>query len=58
MSGRGLWNLAVGTGLDGVDEIRELYGVLNEEDGNIVSHNVKVALIRVADSLAAPSHEE
>lgn len=46
--GRGsLGDLAVGLGLDGVDQVGELGGRLDEEDGDVVANNVKVALVGV-----------
>jgi len=42
-----LGHLLVGLGLDGVNQIGELDGVLDEEDGNVVTNDVKVALISV-----------
>lgn len=42
-----LGNLVVGVGLDAVNEIREVNGILDEEHGHIVSHNIKVAFISV-----------
>ena len=49
---RRLGDLIVGPGLDGVDQIGELDGVLDEEDGDVVADNVKVALIREAASVS------
>lgn len=48
MSGGALRNLTIGGWLDRVNQVRELDGILNEEDGNVVSDNVKVALISIA----------
>lgn len=45
-----LGDLPVWLGLDGVNEIDELDGVLNEEDGHVVSDNIPVALIRIEPS--------
>jgi hypothetical protein len=42
-----LRDLAVRLGLSGVDNIRELHGVLNEKDGDVVANNVPVALLCV-----------
>lgn len=42
-----LRNLVVGLGLDGVDQIWELDRVLNVEDGDVVSNQIPVTLIRV-----------
>lgn len=41
----GGWNLVVGPRLDGVNKIREAYGILDEEDGDVVSNNVEVSLL-------------
>jgi len=50
----GLGHLVVGLGLAGMNDIGELDGVLDEEDGDIVADNVPVALLRVElDSEAA-----
>ena len=43
-----LWDLAIGTRLDGVDEIRELDSVLDEEYGDIVAYYIKVPFVGVA----------
>ena len=40
MSGGGLWDLAVLLGLNGVDQIGELDGVLDEENGDVVSNDI------------------
>jgi hypothetical protein len=40
MSSSGLGNLAVWPGLDSMDQVRELDGILNEEDGDIVTNNI------------------
>jgi hypothetical protein len=37
------WDFVVWLRLDGMDHVREFYGVLNEEDGNVVSDNVPVS---------------
>lgn len=42
-----LGHLAIGLGLDRVDEIGELDGRLDEENRHVVSHNVEVALVCV-----------
>jgi hypothetical protein len=44
---RSLRHLAVRAWLDCVDEVRELDGILNEKDRNVVSNNVKVSFIRI-----------
>lgn len=46
----GLGNFVVGAGLDGMDEVGELDGVLDEEDGDVVADDVQVALVGVAAS--------
>jgi hypothetical protein len=38
--GSSLGDLVVATGLDGVNEIREQDGILDEENGNVVSNNI------------------
>lgn len=40
MGGGGLGDFAVGLGLDGVDEVREVDGILDEEDGNVVADDI------------------
>jgi hypothetical protein len=40
MSSSGLGNLAVWPGLDSMDQIWELDGILNEEDGDVVTNNI------------------
>ena len=50
VGGTGLGNLAVGLGLAGVDQIRELNGILDEEDGNVVSNEIPVTLFSIAIS--------
>jgi hypothetical protein len=52
--GSGLGDLVVGLRLDRVDEIRELHRVLDEEDGDIVSHEVEVPLVGVELDREAP----
>ena len=44
----GLGNLIVRARLDRVDEIGELDGILDEEDGHVVSNDIKVAFVGVA----------
>lgn len=53
VASRSLWHLAIGLGLDGVDEVGELDRILNEEDGNVVPHDIEVALVGVAKQLLA-----
>lgn len=48
VGGRGLRNLILGLGLQRVEEIGKLDGILYEEDGGIVPDNVKVAFVGVA----------
>ena len=55
MGGGGLGDLTIRGRLDGVDEVRELDSVLDEEDRNVVSDNVKVALIGVPMMMSAVS---
>jgi hypothetical protein len=43
----GLGNLVVRLGLAGVDDVGELDGILDEENGDVVGDNVPVALLRV-----------
>lgn len=40
VGGSSLGNLAVTSGLDGVDQIGELNGILNEEHGDVVSDEI------------------
>lgn len=40
MSGGGLRNLTIRPGLNSMDQIRELNGILNEEDRNVVTNNI------------------
>jgi hypothetical protein len=40
MSSSGLGNLAVWPGLDSMDQVREFDGILNEEDGDVVTNNI------------------
>jgi hypothetical protein len=53
VSSGGLWNLIVWVRFDRVNQVWELYGVLDEEDGDIVADQVKVALVGIA-TLAQP----
>lgn len=48
MGGGSLGNLIIRRRFDGVNQVRELDSILDEEDRNVVSNNVKVALISVA----------
>lgn len=48
--GGSLRHLTVRAGLDSVDQIGELDGRLDEEDGDIVAHNIEIALVGVATS--------
>jgi hypothetical protein len=50
VGGGSRWHLAVLLRLDRVNEIRESNGILNEEDGNVVSDNVKISLVSVETS--------
>ncbi len=47
VGGLGLGELAVGILLGGVDQVGELDGVLDEEDGDVVPHQVEIALLGV-----------
>ena len=40
VSSRSLRDLTVTSGLDGVDQVRELDGILDEEHGDVVSHEI------------------
>jgi predicted acyl esterase len=42
-----LRDLTIRLGLAGVDDIRKLHRVLDEENGNVVTNNVPVALLGV-----------
>ena len=42
-----LWEAPVGGGFDGVDEVGEFDRVLDEEHGDVVAHQVPVALFGV-----------
>ena len=48
MGGGGLGNLVVGARLDGVDKVGEADGILDEEDGDVVTDDIEVALIGIA----------
>lgn len=48
MSCSSLGDLAVGGRLHGVDEVGEVDSILDEEDWDVVSDNVEVALVGVA----------
>ena len=50
MSRRSLRHLAVRARLDRVDEVRELDGILNKENRNVVSNYIEISLIGVARS--------
>jgi len=43
----GLGIASIGFHLDGVNQIRELHGVLNKEDGNVVADQIEIALLCV-----------
>ena len=47
VGGRGLRHLVVRLRLHGVDEIGKLHRVLDEEDGDVVAHEVEVAFVGV-----------
>jgi hypothetical protein len=53
VSGGSLRHLAILLWLDGVNEIRESDCILDKEDGNVVSNNIKVALVGVKASSKA-----
>lgn len=53
MGAGSLWDLAVGPGLDGMDEVREMDGRLDEEDGDVVPHDIEVALVGVTSQWSA-----
>ncbi len=38
---------SIGFHLDGMDQVRKLHGVLNEEDGNVVPDHIEVAFLGV-----------
>lgn len=40
VSSRSLRDLTVTSGLDGVDQVGELDGILDEEHGDVVSHEI------------------
>lgn len=42
-----LRNLIVRLGLSSVDNVGELHGILDEEDGNVVSNDIPVTLLGV-----------
>ena len=48
-------NLGVGLGLDGVNKVGELDGILDEEHRDVIPNNVPVALLRV-ELDREPSH--
>lgn len=43
----GLRDFTIALGLDGVDQVGELDGILDEKDGNVVTDDIKVALVSV-----------
>jgi hypothetical protein len=45
-----LRNFTIRLRLDRMDEIGELNGVLNEEDGNVVPHDVEISFVSIASS--------
>src|SRR5690606_190627 len=45
--GSSLWHTVVGLGLYSVYQIGELHGVLDEENRNVVAHEIPVALVGV-----------
>lgn len=47
MSGGSLWNFAVLLWLDSMNKIRKLYGILDEEDWDVVTNNVEVSLVGI-----------
>ena len=47
VGGLSLRDLPVGVGLDGMDDVRELDPVLDEEDRHVVADEVEVALVRI-----------
>jgi len=47
MSRLSLGNLVVRLGFGGMDEVRELDGVLNEEDGDIVSDEIPISKLGI-----------
>ena len=49
MSGASLGDLAVGARLAGVDHVGKLNGILDKEDGNVVSNEIPVSFIGVAN---------
>lgn len=49
---RRLGNLVVRAWLDGVDEVRELDGILNEEYWDVVPNNVKVSFVSVTTTVS------
>lgn len=56
MCGGRLWNFVVGGRLDGMDQIGELSGVVDEEDGNIVANHVKISLENEPSQLLVVQH--
>lgn len=54
VGGGGLGNLVVGARLDGVDKVGEADGILDEEDGDVVTDDIEVALIGIAELKLTP----
>lgn len=48
MSRRGLWDFIVGLGFQRVYQVWKVDGILNEENWDIVAHNVEIAFISIA----------
>lgn len=42
-----LWHLVMGLRLNGVDDVGEFNGVLNEEDRDVVADDIPVTLLRI-----------
>ena len=57
MGGGCLGNFIVLSWLDGVDQVRELDGILNEEDGNVVSNNIWKCLALLCITELLPSYK-
>ena len=47
VSALGLWDFNIWFRLRGVDQVRELNCVLNEEDWNVIAHDIPIALLSV-----------
>lgn len=56
MGSGSLRNLAVGAGLDRMNQVGKLDGILDEENRHIISHDVVVSLISVTIESAKNSH--